>query len=679
VGLRDLFDSDGRSKADLRAEIQLRDAELVKLGQQLSELRSRFLEADSRAHASHEVGTGSSTSSVSAHDQEAGGSIREQVAGHDQHHIAPAEDTRSLHEVAERAERKRQVLVEELAKERQLRRVKTSKSREAYQALLNAVEVLKKKSQTGAQSAPEPDPSPEDNNPELVQPPRPPAASVVRDRAYYSEAHRLLMEREDSVRVAETAIDGLLQRFGVTDRSQVIDLPERIRDIQREVESLRRQVQGAAEARANLVQERDLAREQLELERQSVSSTAARRSRQELDAAQIQIKLLLQGQSDELWQLKRAAEAAERKLLDRDFDYRNMEIRVADLEATNVSLKQANKLLKEGSVSVAVHKAECAKLLGQINSEKVQADANGREAARLGRELATAQQQVARLTQDLAASLSRPVKAVLRVAPVFADQVVLTWLLQDGDPDSANVPNGWLGSVGEGPWPDALLRKAFENLGYEFWQIPDEDLRHLVVGREGWTEDELLDQIDASEGKRLRIYSQEMFLAKLMTGRDPFDSGDNALLVAFAKGHPALEFLCGLSTPWPTVSSRDTQPIDPVDSADYGVAETPLHKLGYRVGSTSELTVSRRRQILADCFQSSTLEFTPASSKDYIRKWGRGSSAQRLYRMAVHIRWLADGQGRDPRKPQARQDWINDLEWLRKTYYPPVRRRFTWP
>ena len=255
----------------------------------------------------------------------------------------------------------------------------------------------------------------------------------------------------------------------------------------------------------------------------------------------------------------------------------------------------------------------------------------------------------------------------------------MRWLVEKEDPDSVEVPNGWLGRTGDGPWTDAIFTSTLEELGYKFWTLPDTELRHLVVGRKNWSKDELLAQIDSVDGEPLRIYSQEMFLAKLMTGRDPFDSNDEELLLAFAKGHPALEFLLKLQNPWPTVCERDNRPINLVNYDDYGVTETPLHLLGYHVGATSHLTEMQRWALLTECFKTHNLEFTIESTEDYRLKWGRSSSAQRLYRMAVHIKWLAEGQGKDPRKPQARLDWVDDLEWLRKTFHGPIRSRFKWP
>lgn len=256
---------------------------------------------------------------------------------------------------------------------------------------------------------------------------------------------------------------------------------------------------------------------------------------------------------------------------------------------------------------------------------------------------------------------------------------VLSWLLENGDPDTAEIENGWLGSTGNGPWHDQALEAGLKELGYQFYPMPDDELEYLIVGRKGWSRKDLLAQIEAREGLPLRIYSQEMFFAKLIMGKDPFDAGDDELLSAFAADHPALQFLMSLPEPWPSVTSDEPEYIVEVHSEDFGVSESPLHILGYRVGATSDLSATRRRKILTECFES-RLTFSKDSKEAYIAKWGRESGAQRLYRMAAHIKSLADGLvGKDYRKPQSRADWISDLNWLKKKYFANYRIRFSWP
>ncbi len=48
--------------------------------------------------------------------------------------------------------------------------------------------------------------------------------------------------------------------------------------------------------------------------------------------------------------------------------------------------------------------------------------------------------------------------------------------------------------------------------------------------------------------------------------------------------------------------------------------------------------------------------------------------------MATHIKTMVDGpNGNDSHKPVAREDWINDLEWLRHSCYRKTLHAFKWP
>ncbi len=262
----------------------------------------------------------------------------------------------------------------------------------------------------------------------------------------------------------------------------------------------------------------------------------------------------------------------------------------------------------------------------------------------------------------------------------FLNERILRWMLEGAVPELRNIENGYLSSSGELPWKHVTLSHVLRDLKYEFYKLPHSTLPIVIVGKKYWDGDLLLEQINARSGQELRIYSQEMFIAMLITGRDPFDADDPALLDAFALGHPALQFLMSLPKPWPIVSDDETIEIISADSSDFGVSESPLHLLGYKVGTTSGLSQVDRRQILTSFFNAGEIEFSDDSAVVYREKWGRKSSAQRLYRMAIHIKSMADGRvGKDWRKPQARIDWISDLQWLKATYFSDFSHRFTWP
>jgi hypothetical protein len=289
-------------------------------------------------------------------------------------------------------------------------------------------------------------------------------------------------------------------------------------------------------------------------------------------------------------------------------------------------------------------------------------------------------QEIALLKSDMK-RLSKEASISVEFKSSLDHPKVLAWLLQSCGPKTSRIKNGWLGYTGFGPWNEDLFDDMLRGLSFEFWRMPDDDLEHLIVGRKDWDKSDLLAQIDARDGTPLRIYSQEMFFLKLLTGLDPFDTNDPELLQAFAEDHPALQFLMSMENSWPTVTDTEAEKITAVRPEDFGVKESPLHLFGYHVGATSTLTATQRQKKLTDFLQieARRLKFSDDSTDDYKAKWGRGGGAQRLYRTAEHITRLLNTLGQNPLIPQASTEWYDDLKWLRKTYYIKYKAKFSWP
>ena len=337
------------------------------------------------------------------------------------------------------------------------------------------------------------------------------------------------------------------------------------------------------------------------------------------------------------------------------------------------SANQAIKSLEHAQLSVVAYRSKFQDLdtkhkALESEHESVLKKATG--LAKLTQENIRLQAQVQ--TLSLTADTSK------RFDSALGNSIVLSWMLEGEKPEKTEINNGWVGTTGNGPWTGELLDSSLTDSGYEPSQLPHTDLEYVVVGRKGWSKSDLQAQIDARDGQTLWIYSQEMFFAKLATGRDPFESDNPELLDAFAEDHPALQWLMGLPEPWPIVTVNEEAEIVEVDAYDLGVSESPLRILGYKVGSTSDLTSNERRKLLVECFESNSLVFSYDSDEEYISKWGRGGGAQRLYRMATHIKLQAEGWT-GKRSEQARMDWIRDLEWLKNKYFSTFQSRFTWP
>lgn len=362
----------------------------------------------------------------------------------------------------------------------------------------------------------------------------------------------------------------------------------------------------------------------------------------------------------ELQQQRSANQKLDLELISRETLVSVKEQKLAREEAKVLAIKESNKSLKREVI-------QFSELINSLTDEKSVLVKLGKK-DRL--EIENLKSQVA--------SLEASTTALSKFNSSLSNPVVLAWMLEEGDPESMGIENGWLGFSGNGPWPDQFFESNLQEIGYLFYQLPDPDLEHLIVGRKAWSKSDLLNQIDASQGKTLRIYSQEMFFAKLVTGKDPFDSQDESLLEAFAEDHPALQFLMTLPESWPNLTSLKNEEIREVSENDFGVSESPLRILGYKVGSSSSLTLNERRKIISQCFEAKRLDFSDDSSDDYIANWGRASGAQRLYRIAIHLKSQADGRS-GIRSPQARQDWSSDLKWLKNKYYDNFKTKFTWP
>jgi hypothetical protein len=286
--------------------------------------------------------------------------------------------------------------------------------------------------------------------------------------------------------------------------------------------------------------------------------------------------------------------------------------------------------------------------------------------------------KIAKLTEEL--NTLRNSNNLIDINFYWNNPTILSWMLQEGTPETLELPSPHTALIGSGPWKRDELGSVMESNGFKLWQLPDPDIEHVVIGRHGWIQQPLEEQIQLFVGKPLRIYSQEMWFAYLCTGRDPFDTNDIDLLLAFAENHEGLQFLINYQFKWPEISLSDGGHIIDPSIKDFGIQESPMHMLDYRVGTTSPHSSGDRRLILQQCFATSKLPFGNDCTESYKKAWGRAGSVQRLYRMALHIKFLIEGpSGRDYRKPQALADWIDDLNWLKKKYYKKGVHKFTWP
>jgi hypothetical protein len=209
--------------------------------------------------------------------------------------------------------------------------------------------------------------------------------------------------------------------------------------------------------------------------------------------------------------------------------------------------------------------------------------------------------------------------------------------------------------------------------GISVYALGPGSLDVLVLGRWGWDEEALDGHIEARAGTHLRVYSQEMFLAFMAIGRDPYE--DAALLKAFGEDHPALDYLSTGGFDW-----ANTTIVPSKSGGDHGDPETwpkesPLKLLGYTVGVNGQIQWERQKTLRA----AFTGSLPRANSADYMAKWGRPQSGERLEQIAIEIAAFVRSRKRQRNPPiVAIEHWEEDLAWLKETFYRG-KFRFSWP
>jgi hypothetical protein len=251
----------------------------------------------------------------------------------------------------------------------------------------------------------------------------------------------------------------------------------------------------------------------------------------------------------------------------------------------------------------------------------------------------------------------------------LSDERVIRWLSSDIEEPGWEIPEQAT-MLGEGP---ISWNQMFEHLG-EWYCVPYLNGKEwIIVGREEWTPKELDELIAEREGEDIKIVSQELFLAAVISGHDPF-MADEEVLLAFAEGHPALEYLRDAGFEWPFLCEWIDW--EPEEWRFRGVEKSPLKEMEppYTVGECG-LDEKPRRRILTKAFNG---ELPWVESDKYMALWGNPGTRQRLRQMAYHIsRQIPKHRGMWNHDTAVRE-WEEDLEWLYYEFYKPWMR-FRWP
>ena len=545
-----------------------------------------------------------------------------------------------------------------------------------------------------------------------------PAADTQRASSSGSPPATVLQPGPGKPETSEPAADSQLQSQLAQAQLLVADLTGRQRSLEEKVSGLEQDL-ASKDAQVDLLN-RDLNISQERLQRYAArdvefaSLDERERALAEGRASLASDRSLFERELDELDDLKRreAQVAARQSLLNQlqeEIDRRKVE--VGDLESlrsvlderllaaeavraghakVESDLRSAKREIKKKSEETEALAADVEKLNGKLKKLQERHRILRNEHADVQGQFTMASEALEERTKELESSRSRVERlrverdqgrALLASMPELSisSEALLRWLAQDGTPECIGLDeDSQLGWSGVGSYDSHAFDRLLIEVGIQQYALPHPSITHVVVGRVGWSKEDLLAQIEMRQGQTLRVYSQEMLLAALITGRDPLDCEGAEVLDSFKRGHPALEFLAESELEWPSFSASDTSEIDEVGGESFGVTESPLHALGYKVGETSWLSQKERQEILREAFEMQHLPWV--ESDEYMAKWGMARSHQRLWRVAFHLAMLLNGPvGRDWRKPQTRRDWLEDLEWLHENFYTSRRFRFAWP
>jgi len=301
----------------------------------------------------------------------------------------------------------------------------------------------------------------------------------------------------------------------------------------------------------------------------------------------------------------------------------------------------------------------------------------GREATSLRRaneQLTNKNQQLAKRVTDLqATSTKKAVKPQVSRMGFPCGPLDLD-LVQAFSQEASELfaPPKEIVSLGSGPFPENDFDDYLKSLGITPYV---NGCPWIIVGREGWTEEQLNELIDNADLDEVRVFSQELFMAGILTTHDPF-ALPLEILMKFAEGHPALEYLIEAGFEWPVIMDEEDfgEPVYLRGSYER-VEESPLYRMGYQVGVTNGLSKPRRKSLLKSAYEGAIPD---VEDDDYMEEWGRPRQSKRLWRIAHHIAWLIRSRKSIPSMHYAVRDWQDDLDWLQEEFYTN-RMRFTWP
>lgn len=230
--------------------------------------------------------------------------------------------------------------------------------------------------------------------------------------------------------------------------------------------------------------------------------------------------------------------------------------------------------------------------------------------------------------------------------------------------------------MGSGPFDEDEMDEFLKSLGIEVF-TPDENSEIVILGMEGWTDYSIDKLLSDRLNQSLKVYSQEMFLTYLLTGKDPFDLDEDSLML-FTKGHPGFERLLEHFFEWPTTFVKPPSGSSTPTETDFA-EKSPLGIIGYSVAKAKGKSKKQRHSILSKAFKQN---WSPGVFLSYPNhnEWGEPDTSTRLYKIASHIAFICKllKRRRSEVYKTAISRYETDLDWLKGEYYTG-RFDFKWP
>jgi hypothetical protein len=209
--------------------------------------------------------------------------------------------------------------------------------------------------------------------------------------------------------------------------------------------------------------------------------------------------------------------------------------------------------------------------------------------------------------------------------------------------------------IGTNPFASEDLEGLLPNDAVVFTDGPVDEPDYVVIGIEGFEEEEISDAVEA-KGDQTAFLPQDGFLDLVLFGYDWWANHID-LLNRSREWHPGMSYLYSLhSFRWPTTDAPESD--GSTESEGEFSSETDLHRHGYKISGMSR---PERWHVL------STLAVPRLGLEEVART------------IANHIRLRKAQVGGAETYSHAIGEWEHDLAKLRSTYYRGSGASFYWP